>query len=96
MQFGAEGNAGKTALEQRHEAGDPVSDYEQEQEGHGNVVLVDDGVPDGGGEIGADEQLDPRDPAGRSGSAGARADRAERSPPGDTQQQARRAQAAQR
>src|SRR5882724_492723 len=56
-------NAGETALQQRHQAGAPVADYEEEQEGNGDVVLVVDGVVDGQREIGSDEQLEPWHPS---------------------------------
>src|SRR5277367_1592827 len=49
----------EAALQQREQTRVPVTHNEQQQEWHGEVVFVADGVPDRHGEVAADQKLDP-------------------------------------
>ena len=51
------------ALEDAEQAGVPVAQDEEQEERDGEEVLRGDGVPDGGGEVAADGELNPGDDA---------------------------------
>src|SRR5271165_6495126 len=52
----------EAALQQRHQAGVPVSKHEQNEKRHGNVVLVSNGVPDSQRKVAANQHFDVRYP----------------------------------
>src|SRR5579862_345929 len=63
VRSGSRRRSGEAALQKGHQAGVPVSDHEKHQERHSDVVLVHDGVIDGGGEIAADKKFNPGHPS---------------------------------
>ena len=48
----------ETALKQTHQAGVPVAEHEEQEKRDGEIVLIDDCIPDGQRKIAADEKLD--------------------------------------
>src|ERR1700724_502233 len=63
MGFRAQRDAGKSALQQRHQAGVPISDHEQHKKWHGDVIFIFYRVIDRQREISPDQQLHPRHPS---------------------------------
>src|ERR1700761_8016704 len=59
VQVGAAAPALKTTLQQRQQAGVPVTDDKEQQEWDGEVVFVGDGVGDSESEVATDEQFTP-------------------------------------
>src|SRR5579863_5369653 len=60
----AEAEMFEVGLAEGHEAGVKVAPDEQNEEGDGSVVLVLQGVDDGGGEVQSQYHFDPGHPAG--------------------------------